>query len=516
MIFLMVVAIAGKLFEVINIPSLVGEITVGMLLGPRLADFVPFAEALVMIGYLGLITMMLEFGIEVDVAQLKLTGVRCAVAAVCGAMVAFGVAWGMAAGFGVDVNTGFALGASFAPTSTGIAANVLSNGGLLNTPVGQFVVTAGIFDDTVGLILLAELQAMASPQDTVWQYIAPIVSAVAWVVVLGYSAITWLPIFITNYIFPLFPKPNRASVGYCLMLLLSLAYMCAMNYTKASYLTGAFLAGLTFSEVSVVHTAFVKRTRNLFDWMTRIFFAAAIGFQVPVRMFANPNVIGAGFLLFIPVMSKMFMGIFLPRNKGDRPEGYPFNPNVRDSLITGLALTCRGEMNFIIGAFGVQAQMFTKEVYASMVWAVLLSTVVCPIALQTVVAYYNRLESKYIAETLPQWHYEDGRVPLYLSVQSRSMVSMGLYQKYKETVQGLGLKVIDYRSWHPRGFVVTLVIEMYVQDTKVSLHSANEVTAEGGEVFNLNSEEQAIIDKRCDEIQAGKYGTALSSTLLCR
>lgn len=54
--------IMSNLSSALGMPGLVGEIITGFLLGPPLADFCPFPEAIVMIGNVGLIGLMLESG----------------------------------------------------------------------------------------------------------------------------------------------------------------------------------------------------------------------------------------------------------------------------------------------------------------------------------------------------------------------------------------------------------------------------------------------------------------------
>lgn len=75
-VFLIIATGAGVFTAKLGMPALVGEIFTGFLLGPPLADFVPFPEALVLVGQIGLIMLMLEAGVELDVAQLRETGVR--------------------------------------------------------------------------------------------------------------------------------------------------------------------------------------------------------------------------------------------------------------------------------------------------------------------------------------------------------------------------------------------------------------------------------------------------------
>ena len=71
----MIVAyVAGLIAKKMGMPTLVGEIICGFMLGPPLADFVPYAQALVLIGEIGLIGMTLEAGVQLDVTQLRQTG----------------------------------------------------------------------------------------------------------------------------------------------------------------------------------------------------------------------------------------------------------------------------------------------------------------------------------------------------------------------------------------------------------------------------------------------------------
>ena len=52
-IFFVCIYLSGKIASFVKMPSLVGEIVCGILLGPPLADFVPNPEAFVLLGELG-------------------------------------------------------------------------------------------------------------------------------------------------------------------------------------------------------------------------------------------------------------------------------------------------------------------------------------------------------------------------------------------------------------------------------------------------------------------------------
>ena len=108
-------------------PALVGEIFAGFLLGPPLADFVPYPEALVLVGEIGLIMLLLEAGVELDVAQLRETGLRALAIGVTGTMLPLlvGIGLGWASGSAATLKSALAVGASFSPTSLGVAASAL-------------------------------------------------------------------------------------------------------------------------------------------------------------------------------------------------------------------------------------------------------------------------------------------------------------------------------------------------------------------------------------------------------
>ena len=140
----------------LGMPALVGEIITGFILGPPLADFVPYPEALVLVGEIGLIMLLLEAGVELDVAQLRETGTRALAIGFTGTVLPLlvGIAVAMASGSDVGIKTALAVGASFSPTSLGVAASALKTGKMLDTPVGQLIVASCVVDDILALILL--------------------------------------------------------------------------------------------------------------------------------------------------------------------------------------------------------------------------------------------------------------------------------------------------------------------------------------------------------------------------
>jgi Kef-type K+ transport system membrane component KefB len=463
----------GNLSTWLHMPSLVGEIMSGFLLGPPLADFCPFPEAMVLIGSFGLIGLILESGIDLDVGQLKETGKRAILMAFTGTALPLLVGMGLGRAAGQELQSSIAIGATFSPSSLGVSANVLSAGEVLNTPTGQMIVASSVVDDVLGLIMLSILDVFVRENTTAFDYCIPFISSFGYLIVLGYSGITWMPYIIEHKIMARFPEGYRELVAFCLMFLLLLVYLPLLNYSRASYLTGTFLAGLTFSQINSVHAAFAQHGRGILDWLLRIFFAATIGFQVPITRFQDGYVLKWGAKFLVPILAKMPLGLYVPRsNCKTLPEDFPYDPYWRDVWITSLALVCRGEFNFIIASFALSEGLVNPDIYSAIVFSVLCASIFGPLILARVIAYYNAKSQAYLSGSHPierDGDTSDGFRPLYLAIQARTPIHWGLQDSFKKALDDAGLIIIDHRSWHTLGLNAIDITELFVQDTRVKV-----------------------------------------------
>ncbi len=163
-----------------------------MLLGPQLADIVPFPAAMQLIGELGLNLMVIEAGFEIDLRVLKQIGGRAVGGALTGMLLGAGpLAFGVAKGLGLNTKEALAVGASMAPCSTGVALVVLKRKRAVNTPIGQLIVATAFVEDIIALILLSELRALDNPSGVA--LFRPIGVSLAFAVAVGGSAIFLIP-----------------------------------------------------------------------------------------------------------------------------------------------------------------------------------------------------------------------------------------------------------------------------------------------------------------------------------
>lgn len=278
LVFLAATYIAGQISSrFLKMPGLVGEIFAGLVLGPPLLDYAPYPEALVMFGEVGLILLVLEAGIDIDLVTLKLIGARGCLIAILGSILPILIGFVVAIALGNEMKAAIAAGACFGPTSLGIALNILRAGNILNTPTGQLIIAAAIIDDMIALVILSQLEGLAG-EITAQGVLIPVVSAFGFLLFGGYLAIAVLPKYVTKLLDKYAPD-NRGFAATGIMLVLMFALIPATYYSKASYLMGAFIAGLLFCSDNDLHHNFVCQYKRLMQWLIRIFFAASIGFQ---------------------------------------------------------------------------------------------------------------------------------------------------------------------------------------------------------------------------------------------
>ena len=417
-----------------------------------------------LVGEIGLIALILEAGIELDVAQLRQTGARAMAIAFTGSMLPVGVGMAIATAIGSDFKAALAIGAAFAPTSLGVAASALSGGGMINTPVGQLIIASCVVDDIIGLVLLSMFQVLVKPDPKIIEYFIPLISSFGFLLLLGLPAVTFLPTLIQTKFLPMFPKKHRSLAMFGLLTAMCMAYLPLMNYTKSSYLTGAFLAGATFSQIDGAYDKFMHSSHHIMEWLLRVFFAASIGFQVPLREFQSPSVIGMGFALWGTCVTIKFLVAFYVPNFDNAEKGSIYDPYKRDLVVTGLSMTCRGEFSFIIAAFALSKGVIEADMYASVVFAVLLSAITSPFILLRCIAHFNELKKKHLAVTNPMGDGGDGTMPLHFHINIKTKNAWGLMGQLQREVDKLDLVINDFRTSHKRGVDPSIINDIFVRD----------------------------------------------------
>src|SRR5215213_9284883 len=154
LVVLVAAKVAAEVSERIGVPAVVGEIVAGIIVGPSLLDLVGPDEVLRVLGQLGVILLLLEVGLEMDLHELGAVGRASLSVATVGVVLPFlaGIPVGLA--FGMDGQEAIFVGAALTATSVGITARVFGDLRALASVEARTVLGAAVADDVIGLVIL--------------------------------------------------------------------------------------------------------------------------------------------------------------------------------------------------------------------------------------------------------------------------------------------------------------------------------------------------------------------------
>ncbi|MBI2079107.1 MAG: cation:proton antiporter, partial [Euryarchaeota archaeon] len=391
---LVVAKLGGELVRRFGQPPLIGEIMGGLLVGPSLLNLLPplevelsrtgaatdvaapaEAEVLLFLAQFGVLLLLFEVGLETDFKAFRRTGLSA------GLVGFLGVAISLAAGFAASyliapyvtwIITDNALanptllhvfiGATLTATSVGITARVLTDLQVARTPESQIILGAAVFDDVLGLIVLALVSAFASAAALTFFGVAKI-----FVVALGFF---FAAVIVGVWIGPRFMrgvhrafKADYVHLAFALLFMLLVSYLATLAGLAA--IVGAFAAGLALNGSEHRHTIF-EHTRPVASLFVSFFFVL-LGARINLREIAGDTaliVVGVGLLLtVVGVIAKVGAGLGVVRVKASR-------------YVVGVGMVPRGEVGLIFAVFGLEHALVTNWQYTSLILVVLLTTIV--------------------------------------------------------------------------------------------------------------------------------------------
>jgi Kef-type K+ transport system membrane component KefB len=175
LVLLVVTRAAGELAGRLGQPAIVGELISGVLLGILAAtqtETFPYLANLHnnavfnAITDLGIFFLMMYAGIEMQ-PQKILKYSKSAIFVAIGDMffpllIGIGLGWLYLPESDAKIAQAFFLGTALAITAVPATVKILMDLGKLDTPAGQIIVSAAVFDDLLSLVLLAWLTALIS------------------------------------------------------------------------------------------------------------------------------------------------------------------------------------------------------------------------------------------------------------------------------------------------------------------------------------------------------------------
>lgn len=357
-ILLVAAIVGGLLIKRFGYPVALGELLVGIILGPSIFNLISDQATVSVFAELGAIILLFYIGLETEMADLRKQLLPSLSVGVLGAIVPLVLCYYTALAFGISNNEALFLGVVFTATSIGITIRLLKDMGKLNNPVGLTILGAGIVDDVVAVILLSVVLSILS---------AGGVNALDVGLVVVKAIIFWaIIVLIGSKVLVRTIDKVRLDDEYMILLLLAYGFFAA--YISAaiglSAIVGAFAAGLPLSTTRQVKVRMVlEKTGSLYMFFVPIFF-------ISIGTLVNLSVFGEAAFLGLVITAVAFIGKIVGSFVAARMTKF----STKESLKIGISMTPRGEMGLIIASLGLTSGLISTGTYSVAVMAVILTT----------------------------------------------------------------------------------------------------------------------------------------------
>lgn len=370
----------AELGKKIKMPIVMGEILLGIILGPTLLGaFYPEFSAwifpqsgaakIAMDGITSLAVVMLLFvaGMEVQL-QIMLKQGKTAIYTSITSMIipfvlGFCAVWFLPNFFSFtpDRKLVYALffGIAMAVSALPVITRILMDLNLFKTKIGMIIIAAAIFDDLTGWILFSfvlSLMGQESEISSIGFTIGMIIGFGLFMLIIGR--------YVINSTLPWIQR-KLSWPGGVLSIALGLCFLGAAftEYIGLHAILGAFIVGIAFGDS--VHLQDRER-EIIYQFVTNVFaplFFVSIGFKVNfIQNFDLPLVL---LVFFLAVGCKVF---------GAALGGYIGGLSKRESLAVGFGLNARGAMEIILGTLALNAGLIDSKMFVALVVMALITS----------------------------------------------------------------------------------------------------------------------------------------------
>ena len=394
LIALAIVLVAAKGAGILAIrfgqPAVLGELAVGVILGPSLLDMfgrefleeAHLEETVLLLKELGVVFLMFLAGLETDLSEVA--KVR-KVAILAGTMgVIFPLVFGSlgALPFGFEAKEAIFVGIILSATSVSISARTLMEIGVLQKRQGISILAAAVIDDVLVILVLSFFVAFAVDTGDGGGGVTEVLTIVGRVA-LFFAAATIVGLLVVPRLASWSANAPMSEGVLVTAIVVILVYSWfAEEVGGVALITGAFMAGLLLRRTNV-HRVIDEKMRTIaYGFFVPIFFVG-VGLSADAGGFEVSDIVLLAVISVIAVVSKVIGSGLGARLAGE---------DIRSSVQIGTGMISRGEVGLIVASVGLAQGLVDQNLFSVMVLMVLVTTLVTPVLLKIVFAEEKEAE----------------------------------------------------------------------------------------------------------------------------
>ncbi len=356
----------------LQMPSVVGALIAGIILGPACLNLVQMSNLIESLSEIGVIILMFGAGLGTSITDLKRAGLKAFIIATIGVIVPLIVGYIIGGFYNVGPEAWLGnlfLGVILTATSVGITVETLKEMDCLATESGNAILAAAVIDDVLGIICLTLVSGMADTSVNIGMVLLKIVLFFVFAVVAGY--------FLHKAFEFWFEHDSRG--GLQRYSITSFAFALIMAYIAEAFfgvadITGSFVAGLIISGTQQCPYVTKRIGTVSYILITPIFFAS-IGLKLSPIHFTG-ELLALTLILCIAAVLTKIVGCGLG--------AVICHYSKEQSIRIGCGMISRGEVALIVANKGMALHLLPQIFITPVLLSVVFSTIITPILLKIV------------------------------------------------------------------------------------------------------------------------------------
>jgi Kef-type K+ transport system membrane component KefB len=370
--------------------AVIGEIVVGILLGPSLFGWAaPQAftyvfrsaspEPLQMLSDLALVLMMFQIGLEFDFAHLKVRTNRITVLRVSAACLILPFAIGLAHGYFAApalspqadrVDSALFIATAFSITALPVLGRILHELQITRTRLGVIAISAAAVNDALGWVLLALVTALSVASFYGARFGLNVLLLGAYVVLCTFVVRPLLKRFVHR-----FDLADGRLPGTLFAVVLVSVFLSAIATYKLGIFAifGAFLIGVILYDESLLVRAWQQRVGDFVTFFFMPIFFTYTGLRTSVGGLESYTLWAWCALTMVLATVGKFGGAYLAARG-------PLGP--LQATILGFMMNTRGLMELVVINVGFDLGVISQQMFTILVLMALVSTIVTTPALR--------------------------------------------------------------------------------------------------------------------------------------
>ena len=379
---LITTSLAGHFSRRIGIPAVIGQLLVGILIGPAVLGWVHNNAFMHTFSEIGVIILMFIAGLESDLGMLKKYFKPALAVAFSGVVFPVVLIYFFGKLFHFSFEQAIFLGVTFSATSVSISVEVLKELKRLKSKEGTTILGAAVIDDIISVIILSVLVSMFS---NVAKAQGGHHSSNLWMSFLLDALYFVVIFFLFEWIAPKMMRLGEnlkvASSVTLMSIVLCLGMAWLAEQVGLSDVVGAFFAG-----VAIAQTPYKQEVdSNIEPIGYAVFipmFFVSIGFNMTFKGFFDDLIFIVSLTILALITKWLGCGL------GAKVLGMNY-----DSMnIIGSGMVSRGEMALIIAQIGYEAHLLSSEYYSGVIFVIILTTLAAPFMLKAAIKRQMRNE----------------------------------------------------------------------------------------------------------------------------